>query len=102
MIDAENNYFPGFVVDAIQDTVGATPCRVDPPKITAKWLAEPVWALHQATAQELDDRRRDGLGKLLSYGSHGGRSQDELEGPVRAHSRRDRTTSMPRTTSPLR
>jgi hypothetical protein len=75
---------------------------MDPTQITARRLCHALRILQQSPGQERDDGDGKSLGQLPTDRRNGGRGQDELVGPVGGPGRSDRTSSLPRTTSPAR
>lgn len=64
VLDAEDHDLMGFLVDSVQDAVGASPSGTNPSEVVSKHLADALGVLDQRSGHKFDDGGCDGLWKL--------------------------------------
>lgn len=83
MVDVDDVDALRFVVDAVQNAVGAAACAVEAGQLSFEWLADSAWFACEVAEDELDDGRNDpgwdifhrssrGAGELDVVGHAGG------------------------------
>ena len=99
---AENDYLTRFVEHPVEDAVSAPASRPDTGEVVTKWLANSSRLDDDRSGEEVDDRCRDCFGESVGNGPPSRWGEDEfiVTFARRAHPRRRRTASTPRTTSP--
>ena len=103
MVDSEDGHLAGFVVDSIQDAIGATSSTVDAREFVAELASDALRVLDQCAGDEIDNGGTHRLGELLGDRSRCWAGHDEfvaLLGHCVVGGRSARTASTPRTTSP--
>ncbi len=102
VLDVQDDYLTRFVEHSVEDPVGAPTSRPDTGEVLTKWLADGPRLDNERSGEEVGYRYRDCFGESVGDGSPGRWGEDEFVVTFarRAHPRRRRTASIPRTTSP--